>query len=140
MTNELTERDRNVTQLERLIKDFETKALKLGYTMEAVSLYDKEMGRFQINWNDKADEEEITHATEAIALSLWKMANEDDTIVKDALFRSHFYTEKGKKDLGEIMTETLARAIGQGVALGRQILEEKKEEYLKLEDGKGDSN
>lgn len=138
MTLELTDRDRNVNELEALISELEKKALKLGYTLEAISLYDKRNDRFQINWNDKADSVEIPHACEGIALSLWKMANEDDKIVKDALFRSHFYTQQGKKDLAEIMGETLARAIGQGVALGKQVLDEKKEDFLKLEAGDDD--
>lgn len=132
----MTDKDRNVEKLEKLIKDFEDKALDLGYTLEACSLYDKEYDRYQINWNDKAEDWEIRSACQSIAMSLWMMAKEDKEIVKDALYRSHFYTQEGKKDLADLFSTTLAKGLSAGVELGKNILEEKKETFLKLEGGK----
>lgn len=116
----------SIERIDNLCGKFEKDAQKIGYTLEGVVLLDIENDRIQVNWNDKATDEEKPSALEGLALALCMMAEGDKDQINDALTKAYCRTPQGSKQFANLLAETFIDALGQGVELGRQKLKELK--------------
>lgn len=115
-------------EIEDLANEFEHRAKKLNYTLEALVLIDRRDERLQINWNEKAKGKEAELTAEALAIALWKICNEEADGVKDAITKAYARTTKGAREFAEAISSTIMEAFTQGKELGNKILEDVKKE------------
>lgn len=123
-------------EIEELADEFEKRAKKLGYTLEALILVDRRDERLQINWNEKAKRKEAELTAEALAIALWKMCDEDADRVNDAIKTGYFRTKKGARELMEKLAPQIEEAFKMGIELGNQILKDARKEVTEEIDEK----
>lgn len=115
--------------------EFERRAEKLGYTVEAVALYDYREDRHNIRWNDKAKRSEQSGACECVALALCMLANGDRDLIEDALRKAYIRTPQGsRKALEEVIGPMIKACLETGYEMGREAVREIKKQAPSLPD------
>ena len=113
--------------IEELTEQFEKKAKALNYDLMAMVLYDPARDNYQINWNDTAPEDMRARACEGVAICLYKLANEDPAIIKEALNMAVFRTKAGLKAYVDQFASAIAKAVEIGQKIGQDALEQTKD-------------
>lgn len=121
-------------KIEKLVAQFERDAKKLGYDLMVLVAYDKEYDRHQINWNDTSPMKDRQNACEGVAISLYKLANEDPDTIKYALqlatARTHIGAQKMFKQFQAELDTLIDSALRIGEEIGQQALQETKQEGI----------
>lgn len=118
----------NEEKIGELCAKFEKDAKKLGYQLEALTLYNKREDRHQINWNDKAKGEEKTGACEGLGICFIMLAEGDEELIATSLKAGSANTPYWRKFLDPTPYLNLAdKAVDIGISTGEQILDDFKE-------------